>query len=187
MQPSQARGAAGPRRPDAGRARATLTVALLALLGLAAWAGWALGALGGDPPPPPQPIAFSHRVHAGDVGIDCQYCHSGARRAAAATLPAVSTCLGCHVAVLPESEEVQKIHDHRERGEAIPWRQVYDLPEFVRFTHEPHVRAGVECSSCHGEVVAMDLAHQVGDLSMGWCMSGHEQRDAPVDCLACHH
>lgn len=167
-----------------GRGRRAL-VAVLGL-GVTAWAGLAL-APGGDPEPPAQPVSFSHRLHAGDLGIDCQYCHSGARRASAATLPSGAVCMGCHVAVLPDSQEVQEIRAYRERDEAIPWRQVHDLPEFVRFTHEPHVRAGVECSSCHGEVTAMDVAHQVEDLSMGWCMGCHEQRSAPVDCLACHH
>jgi hypothetical protein len=162
---------------------------------------------------PVQPIFFSHVIHAGAFKIDCQYCHTGARRSAAAGIPSVERCMGCHKIVAAQGNpEVQKLHGYWERREPIPWVRVFKVPEFTHFPHKPHVRAGVTCQSCHGPVERMrvvgaqtgprllnDLASLVGlkvappPLSMGWCVDCHRRENAvrdtqaPLDCIACHH
>ncbi len=136
---------------------------------------------------PAQPIAFSHRLHVGEVGIECQMCHAYARRGPVAGIPSVARCAGCHIAILPSRPEIEKILGYQERGEPIPWVRVHHLPDYVRFTHKRHVRAGLGCETCHGEVETMEAAQQVSPLTMGWCLSCHEQRQAPVDCLICHY
>lgn len=137
--------------------------------------------------PPSQPIAFSHRLHAGQVGLDCQYCHSGARRSSTAGVPSVASCIGCHQVVVPDRPEVQKIHAALERQRPVAWNQVYDLPEFVRFRHAPHVRSGVECATCHGDVASMTRTSRAVDPTMGFCVDCHARNEASNDCLTCHH
>ena len=141
---------------------------------------------GGDPTTA-QPIAFSHAHHVIEVGLDCQFCHAYARRGPVAGIPSVQRCAGCHEVVLNEAPEIVKVLDYWENEEPIPWLRVHDLPDYVRFAHKPHIRAGVGCTDCHGNVEAMEAAVQVESLSMGWCVSCHEERNASRDCLVCHY
>lgn len=134
-----------------------------------------------------QPIAFSHAHHVAEVGIDCQFCHAYARRGPVAGIPSVQRCAGCHRSVLSEQPEILRVLEYWENEEPIPWVRVHDLPDHVRFTHKAHVRAGVACETCHGAVAEMEAAVQVESLSMGWCVSCHEDRGATRDCLACHY
>ena len=134
-----------------------------------------------------QPIAFSHAHHVGEIGIDCQFCHAYARRGPVAGIPSVQRCVGCHRVVLNEQPEILKVLAYWRNEEPIPWVRVHDLPDYVRFTHKPHVRAGVDCADCHGLVEQMEAAVQVESLSMGWCLSCHQERGATRDCLACHY
>ncbi|MEZ4240257.1 MAG: cytochrome c3 family protein [Myxococcota bacterium] len=120
-----------------------------------------------------QPIGFSHLLHAGEMGIDCQYCHSEARRSIHAGIPPLQTCMGCHAYVRTDSPEVQKIHQawcgqpkcqpplaEDQYGQLIPppeaepihWNKVHDLPDYVHFNHSRHIGAGVDCTECHGQV-----------------------------------
>ena len=80
-----------------------------------------------------------------------------------------------------------KVLEYWENAEPIPWIRVHDLPDYVRFAHKPHIRAGVDCADCHGQVEKMHAAVQVESLSMGWCLSCHQERDVTRDCLACHY
>ena len=137
--------------------------------------------------PAAQPIAFSHAHHVTEVGIDCQFCHAYARRGPVAGIPSVQRCAGCHRSVLSEQPEILKVLEYWENEEPIPWVRVHDLPDYVRFTHKAHVRAGVGCETCHGNVAEMEAAVQVESLGMGWCVSCHEDRGATRDCLACHY
>ena len=137
--------------------------------------------------PAAQPIAFSHAHHVTEIGIDCQFCHAYARRGPVAGIPSVQRCAGCHRVVLSEEPEILKVLEYWENEEPIPWVRVHDLPDHVRFTHKAHVRAGVGCEACHGDVARMEAAVQVESLSMGWCVSCHEDRGATRDCLACHY
>jgi mono/diheme cytochrome c family protein len=161
---------------------------------------------------PAQPILFSHLIHAGSFAIPCQYCHAAARRGVAAGLPSVDRCMGCHKIIgAQDNPEIAKIHEYARRGAAIPWVRVFAVPEFTYFPHKPHVQAGVACQTCHGPIERMrvvgaqtgprlvnDLQNLIGlrppppAFSMGWCISCHREqnargRQAPMDCVACHH
>ena len=134
-----------------------------------------------------QPVAFSHTRHVVHAGIDCQFCHAYARRGPVAGIPSVERCAGCHRTILSERPEIERVLDYWERQEPIPWIRVHDLPDYVRFSHKAHVRAGVDCATCHGDVGAMEIARQVESLSMGWCVECHTEREASRDCAVCHY
>lgn len=140
---------------------------------------------------PVQPIAFSHKVHAGENGLDCQFCHAYARRSPVAGIPSLQRCAGCHRPMVASKREaakpeVQKLLDFSDKKEPIPWVRVYDLPDHVYFSHRTHVHAEVRCQTCHGAVETMDQVSQVAPLSMGWCVNCHRERNASQDCLVCH-
>jgi len=130
---------------------------------------------------PEQPIAFSHKLHAGDNGITCQYCHYGAEKSKNAGFPATSVCLNCHKVIKRDSIEIQKIHRSFEENESIEWVRVHLLPDFVYFSHERHV-AGAEfaCQTCHGPVEEMERLRQYSDLTMGWCVNCHRETEVDV-------
>ena len=170
------------------RARASIAAALL--LFLAASSGTLRSsqpAAGAPETGGAAPIAFSHETHVAAAGLDCQFCHAYARRGPVAGLPPLSRCAGCHRFVLPDSPDVARLLARFDAGEPLAWPRVHDLPDHVRFTHKRHVRAGIACSACHGDVARMQLAEQTEPLTMGWCVSCHEARQAPIDCLTCHH
>jgi hypothetical protein len=128
-----------------------------------------------------QPIAFPHDRHTKDLGIDCQYCHSGARKGPHAGIPSTQLCMGCHSLVSTEGRpELDKLKEYYKdgQGEPIPWKKVHDLPDFVYFTHKRHVLAGVQCNECHGEVQEMGVAERVATLEMGWCLDCHAQHES---------
>jgi len=135
---------------------------------------------------PVQPLAFSHKVHAGDNGIPCLYCHRYAPDSPIAGMPAVATCRACHLYISPDSPEVKKLIAYWSSGEPIPWVRVYGLPDHVYFPHMMHIRAGIGCSACHDEVAAMERITRTADLDMGWCLACHRRNDASIDCWACH-
>ncbi len=159
-----------------------------------------------------QPINFPHNTHVQTYKIDCQYCHSDARRSEYAGLPSVTRCLGCHRITAADRPEIKKLSEYMAKGEPIPWIRVNKLPEFTYFPHKAHIRANVRCQTCHGAVETMttfgadtgpkltnDLLTLVGfrpaarPLTMGWCVDCHRQENAtagmhaPLDCVACHH
>ena len=134
-----------------------------------------------------QPIDFSHTRHVASAGIDCQFCHAYARRGPVAGIPSVERCAGCHRTILSERPEIERVLGYWEREEPIPWIRVHDLPDYVRFSHKAHVRAGVDCATCHGDVASMAIARQVESLSMGWCVDCHTAREASRDCVVCHY
>ena len=139
---------------------------------------------------PVQPIFFQHTVHVGTDSIPCAYCHFSADRSEEAGIPSVGTCMGCHRFVQGSSDEfrteIQKVMESWGDSTAIPWVRVHTLPEFVQFTHKPHIRAGVACADCHGDVGAMERVERVAPLTMGWCVNCHRDKGAPDDCAACH-
>ena len=146
---------------------------------------------------PEQPIPFNHKIHAGDRKIPCEYCHSSARRSFSSGVPSGNTCYGCHKIVAGKSEEgkgyVTKIKESYEKNQPIEWVKVHDLPDFVRFPHKRHIQtkdqggAELTCQQCHGAVETMEVVEQVAPLQMGWCISCHKERKAPLDCGACHY
>ncbi len=136
---------------------------------------------------PEQPIAYSHKLHAGDLGIQCQYCHTYARRGPIAGVPTVKRCMGCHELVATDRPEVEKLAGYLEREEPIEWLKVYELRDHTRFAHDRHVKAGVECATCHGQVETMERMTRVREMTMGFCVDCHRERGAALDCVACHH
>ncbi|PLX07639.1 MAG: cytochrome C [Marinilabiliales bacterium] len=131
---------------------------------------------------PDQPIAFSHKVHAGQNKIDCQYCHFTADKSMHAGIPPAATCMNCHSQVkegkTTGKEEIAKIYDAIDNNKPIEWIKVHNLPDHVYFNHAQHVTVGkVACAECHGEVEKMDEIIQVNDLSMGWCIECHRTKD----------
>ena len=135
---------------------------------------------------PTQPIPFSHKKHAGQLKIDCKYCHINADRSQHASVPAMNVCMNCHRNVKTDSPHIQRLTRHYNEGRPIQWMRVHELPDFVRFTHKPHVLAGLDCSSCHGDVKNMEVVHQEASLTMGWCMQCHRGQTTPKKVLASH-
>lgn len=155
---------------------------------------------------PEQPINFSHKVHAADNSIPCQYCHIYADKSTVSGVPSVQKCMGCHKIIKTDSPEIQKVASYWEKKEPIPWVKVYNLPDYVYFSHKRHVKALVPCQRCHGDVAKMDrITRQtvifgvpfvrVSPLKMGWCLDCHKNGakefiGGPVrngtDCWTCH-
>lgn len=137
---------------------------------------------------PAQPIAFSHRLHAGDNQIACLYCHYGARTSRHAGIPSSSVCMNCHALLEKQTADIQRIAEAVQlRRPLVTWVAVHNLPDFVYFNHSRHVLSGVACARCHGEVEKMEQVEQVEPLTMGWCLDCHRESGASVDCLTCHH
>lgn len=136
--------------------------------------------------PPEQPIAFPHTVHAGRLGLACTFCHQDAERSPRAGMPPVERCMSCHQTVAVDRPEVKKLRLHHERKEPIAWNRLHALPAHVHFTHKRHVKAGIDCSACHGEVRKMARMRRVRSLEMGWCVTCHRALGAPTDCATCH-
>ncbi len=131
---------------------------------------------------PLQPIAYSHKLHAGDLGIDCRYCHVGVDKGAHAVIPPTQTCINCHSTDYGVHKESPKLVLLREAyygsentpaGLPIPWVRVHDLPGYAYFDHSAHVNRGVGCVSCHGRIDRMEVVYQAEPLSMGWCLECH--------------
>ncbi|HEX9827033.1 MAG TPA: c-type cytochrome [Flavobacteriaceae bacterium] len=153
---------------------------------------------------PVQPIHFSHKIHAGDNGIDCKYCHSAARVSKTSGIPSLNVCMNCHKSIYeykgettPEFSkefydgEIQKLYaaagwsdaDQAYTGEPQPvkWVRIHNLPDFAYFNHSQHVTvAGVECQTCHGPVETMEEVHQFAPLTMGWCIDCHRTTEIKV-------
>lgn len=122
---------------------------------------------------PEQPVPFSHAMHAGNLGIDCRYCHDTVERSAHAAVPPTERCMGCHATVKADSPFLKAVRDSWDTGNPIAWQRVHLLPDHAFFNHSVHVAAGVGCVSCHGRVDQMETVTQQEPLSMGWCLSCH--------------
>ena len=122
---------------------------------------------------PVQPVPYSHRLHAGEMQIDCRYCHASVELSPVANVPPTQACMNCHRTVARSSEALQAIRDSAASGRPMRWIRVHKLPEYAYFDHHAHVRAGIGCVSCHGHVEQMDVVRQVEPLSMGWCLDCH--------------
>ncbi len=136
---------------------------------------------------PQQPIAFSHRLHAGDKAIDCQFCHPYAGRSIHPGLPPVEKCLYCHRYIITRFPEILKEHEYFDSGTPTPWVKANYLAEHVVFNHQRHIRKEIDCAACHGEVRSQDRIKGT-HFFMGFCIECHRRKNAPVDCwLACHN
>ena len=137
---------------------------------------------------PDQPINFSHEIHVGKLNLECLFCHQDASRSAIAGVPSVSKCMECHVAVKTETEGVKQLTEYWNNEEPIPWNRVHRIRirKHVYFSHERHVKKDIACERCHGDLQAMAKVRAVSSLKMGWCVSCHQEEEAPTDCLICH-
>ena len=122
---------------------------------------------------PDQPVPYSHALHAGELGLDCRYCHSTVERASEAAVPPAAVCMNCHVQVLPTSEALQPIRAAYAENRPVKWTRVNDVPDYVYFNHEAHVNAAVGCETCHGRVDQMVKVYQAKSLTMEWCLECH--------------
>ncbi|MDX1387773.1 MAG: cytochrome c3 family protein [Acidobacteriota bacterium] len=127
---------------------------------------------------PQQPVPFSHALHAGELGLDCRYCHTTVEKAAFAAVPPTDVCMGCHTNIKPMSDKLAAIRESHDTGLPVPWVRVHDLPDYVYFNHSAHVSRGVSCVECHGRVDRMEVVYQKESLSMGWCLDCHRNPDA---------
>jgi hypothetical protein len=124
---------------------------------------------------PTQPIPYSHKLHAGTLGIDCRFCHSTVEKAGFAAIPPTQTCMTCHTAIKKDSTKLVKLQESWKDNKPIEWVKVHKVADFAYFNHSAHVNAGVGCSSCHGRVDQMEVVRQVSPVGMQWCLSCHRQ------------
>ncbi|MGP1613536.1 MAG: cytochrome c3 family protein [Pollutimonas bauzanensis] len=122
-----------------------------------------------------QPIAFSHKHHVGDDGIDCRYCHTSVDTSATAGMPSTGICLSCHAQLYRDAPALAPLHASLREGKPIRWNRVYDLPDFVFFNHSIHVNKGVACITCHGHVDRMPAMLRQEPLDMQWCLNCHRE------------
>jgi hypothetical protein len=150
--------------------------------------GAAVNEFFGRIPPAEQPLVFPHNTHARrNVGCT-DYCHEGAATGPVAGLPSVRTCMICHVSLATDRPRIQRITEMHAQGIDLAWQRVYGYPpeSHVLFNHAPHVRAGVDCATCHGNVAGGTVAERHVDMTMGFCVTCHVENEASIDCLTCH-
>ena len=122
---------------------------------------------------PRQPVPYSHWLHAGQMGMDCRYCHSNIERAAHAQIPPTQTCMNCHSLIRTDSARLAPVRASWESGASVEWVKVHRLPDHAYFDHSVHLSAGVGCVTCHGRVDQMEVVRQEQPLSMAWCLDCH--------------
>jgi hypothetical protein len=122
---------------------------------------------------PVQPVHFSHAIHVDQLGVDCRYCHHDVEESWYSNVPAASTCMNCHNAVLPADPRLALVRESYATGEPIPWEQIHRTPDYVYFNHAVHVNRGVSCVHCHGQINKMDEVYHAKPLSMGFCLDCH--------------
>ena len=136
---------------------------------------------------PEQPIRFPHPQHVQSLQMNCLYCHSSANKSPDPGMPAVQSCMGCHLIVAAQKPEIQKLQQYWNDSTPIPWVRIHKVPDYVQFPHMRHVNGGVTCQTCHGEVQKMPRVYQYSSLNMGWCVQCHVERKVRYDCATCHY
>lgn len=129
---------------------------------------------------PEQPIPFSHALHAGELKMDCLYCHNTVDEAGHAAIPPTATCMNCHKQIWANTEMLEPVRQSWATGERLQWNRVNDLPDYVFFNHSIHVHKGIGCQTCHGRVDEMPLMVQQHSLQMRWCLECHRDPAAKV-------
>lgn len=139
---------------------------------------------------PEQPIKFSHVTHVKNNEMECQFCHWNVAKSPYAAIPEMETCMGCHKLIGGTTEEQQteinKLKEFWEKGTPIPWEKVHVMPDHVRFNHKRHIKAGVGCQECHGQIPEMETVERVTSMKMGWCIDCHRDQGTSIDCYVCH-
>ncbi|MEZ5403061.1 MAG: cytochrome c3 family protein [Bryobacteraceae bacterium] len=137
--------------------------------------------------PPEQPIAFNHKLHV-SKGVACKNCHAIKDPGFQAGYPKEAVCMGCHAIIKTDSPQIQKLAEHAKAKTAVPWVKVYQVPEYVWFSHASHVEdAKFECATCHGPVAEREALFKEKPTNMHSCMSCHAQHKAPNGCDFCHN
>jgi hypothetical protein len=127
-----------------------------------------------------QPVPFSHRHHAGELGIDCRYCHTSVENSSFAGLPPTQTCMTCHSKIWVTSAMLEPVRASYRDDKSIAWTRVNALPDFVYFNHSIHVSKGIGCTTCHGAIADMPLTWRANTLQMSWCLECHRQPEKYV-------
>jgi hypothetical protein len=169
--------------------RSTNTIARVSIYGGAfiiaalCWLAWALN----ESPyyteaklPLEQPVPFSHKHHAGELGIDCRYCHTSVETSSFAGLPPTETCMTCHSQIWTNSSMLEPVRASFETGRSIEWVRVNALPDFVYFNHSIHIKKGIGCTTCHGQVGEMPITWKANTLYMRWCIDCHKHPELNV-------
>lgn len=144
---------------------------------------------------PTQPIAYSHKLHAGELKMDCKYCHVNVEKGPHASVPAVQVCMNCHRVVKTDSPEVQKIWEHCKPDDQfnctsntpIEWVRIHELPDHAKFNHRPHIAKGISCQQCHGPIQDMEVVYQAKPLTMGFCLECHRGQTTPAALVEAIH
>lgn len=129
---------------------------------------------------PVQPVAFSHAIHADQLGLDCRYCHNGVEKSWYSNIPSAGTCMNCHNQVLANDPKLALVRESAASGKPIPWVQIHKTPDYVYFNHSVHVNRGVSCVHCHGQVNKMDEVRHEKPFSMGFCLDCHRDPGAKI-------
>ncbi|MEM9663885.1 MAG: cytochrome c3 family protein [Bacteroidota bacterium] len=124
---------------------------------------------------PEQPVAFSHELHAGQLGMDCRYCHNWVEVSAHANVPSTQTCMNCHSQIKTQSLKLLPVRESWATGQSVEWIQVHHLGDYAHFNHAVHVSNRIGCETCHGNIASMEVVYQAEPLSMGWCLECHRQ------------
>jgi hypothetical protein len=168
--------------------RIGVLIALLALVSVGVWG------IAQTQKAPSQPIQFPHSLHVG-LGIQCLYCHPGALRGPSPGLPTESKCWGCHQQIAVQGTELTKLATYVQNNQPINWVPVAQVPDFVHFVHSPHIAAGLNCETCHGDVSKLTVYQNPQVMNMGWCLNCHRQKAQGnavlytklTDCGTCHY
>jgi hypothetical protein len=124
---------------------------------------------------PTQPVAFSHQLHAEQLGMDCRYCHTHVDESSHSNVPTTETCMSCHSQIRSNDALLAEVRQSYESGEPIPWVRIHAVPDYVYFNHAAHVNRGVSCVDCHGRVDQMEVVWHDQPLSMAWCLECHRE------------
>lgn len=131
---------------------------------------------------PEQPIAFSHKIHAGQYQINCNYCHTGVYKSKNANIPSVNICMNCHNTIQKDSPEIKKLYAAVESNEPIEWVRIHNLPDLAYFNHAQHANVGgLDCQTCHGPIQEMEVVYQYSELTMGWCINCHRETEIKTE------
>lgn len=138
------------------------------------------------PDAPEQPVPFSHKVHAGQLKLQCKMCHTNPDPGEMMTIVAAPKCMQCHSAIKTESASIQKLAAFAKNDREIKWVRVYEVPSYVNFSHRAHAETGNTCQECHGKVSERDRLYREADISMGGCMKCHREKKVSINCGFCH-
>jgi len=122
---------------------------------------------------PVQPVPFEHSLHAGQLGIDCRYCHASVEKSATSSIPTSQTCMNCHSQIKTTSPVLEVVRESYKTGDAIPWIKIHQNPDYVYFNHSAHVDRGISCVECHGKVNEMSRVYHAKSHSMSFCIDCH--------------